>query len=43
MNLILDPLFIFGFGSFGGWGVSGAAIATLFANIISDHPICSSN
>ena len=34
MNLILDPLFIFGFGSFDGWGVSGAAIATLFANII---------
>ena len=34
MNMILDPLFIFGFGSFDGWGVSGAAIATLFANII---------
>ena len=34
MNMILDPLFIFGFSSFDGWGVSGAAIATLFANII---------
>lgn len=34
INMILDPLFIFGFSSFDGWGVSGAAIATLFANII---------
>ncbi len=34
MNMILDPLFIFGFSSFDGWGVSGAAIATLIANII---------
>jgi putative MATE family efflux protein len=34
MNMILDPLFIFGFGTFNGWGVSGAAMATLFANMM---------
>jgi putative MATE family efflux protein len=28
LNMILDPLFIFGFGSFAGWGIEGAAIAT---------------
>ena len=34
LNMILDPLFIFGFNTFDGWGVSGAALATLIANII---------
>lgn len=31
LNLVLDPLFIFGF----GWGISGAAIATLLSQITS--------
>ena len=34
INAVLDPLFIFSFNNFDGWGVSGAAIATLIANII---------
>lgn len=29
LNFILDPLFIFGYGSFHGLGVMGAALATL--------------
>ncbi len=32
INIILDPIFILGF----GWGVGGAAIATVIANILSD-------
>ncbi|MFC0269229.1 MATE family efflux transporter [Kushneria aurantia] len=31
LNLILDPIFIFGVGSFEGWGLSGAPLATLLA------------
>lgn len=34
VNMLLDPLFIFGAGSFNGWGVSGGALATLAANMI---------
>jgi len=35
VNLILDPLFIFGIGSFHGWGLKGAATATVFARAVS--------
>jgi Na+-driven multidrug efflux pump len=35
VNLILDPIFIFGIGSFSGWGLKGAATATVFARAIS--------
>ncbi|MBD3921452.1 MATE family efflux transporter [Paenibacillus sp. PR3] len=34
VNLFLDPLFIFGVGNFNGFGVSGAALSTLIANVI---------
>ena len=34
INLVLDPLFIFGLGSIKGLGVFGAALATLVANIV---------
>ncbi len=30
-NLVLDPLFIFGF----GWGIRGAALATVLAQVIA--------
>lgn len=35
LNIILDPLFIFGIGFFPRWGIAGAAFATVLARIIS--------
>lgn len=35
LNLILDPLFIFGYGSFEGYGVAGAAYASIITQGIS--------
>lgn len=34
LNMILDPLFIFGIGSWSGWGLEGAAIATTLGRSI---------
>lgn len=35
LNLFLDPLFINGFGDFQGYGVSGAAVATIFTQSLA--------
>jgi putative MATE family efflux protein len=35
LNLVLDPLFIFGFGSIPGYGVAGAAIASVITQGLS--------
>ncbi|NLG12578.1 MAG: MATE family efflux transporter [Elusimicrobia bacterium] len=35
LNLIIDPLFIFGYGHFPAFGVKGAAIATIITQFIS--------
>lgn len=35
LNVLLDPVFIFGAGSFAGLGIKGAALATVIAQIIN--------
>ncbi|MGB0216612.1 MAG: MATE family efflux transporter [Alteromonas oceani] len=35
LNLVLDPLFIFGYGNFPGLGVTGAALATLVTQALA--------
>jgi len=35
LNIVLDPIFIFGLGPFDGFGIEGAAYATVLARIIS--------
>jgi putative MATE family efflux protein len=34
MNIALDPLFIFGIGGFKGWGVAGAAFASVLCQMV---------
>ncbi len=34
LNIFLDPLFIFGIGSWSGWGLEGAAVATTFGRSV---------
>jgi putative MATE family efflux protein len=35
LNAVLDPLFIFGWGPIPAWGVSGAALATVFTQAVA--------
>ncbi len=34
LNIVLDPLFIFGVGGWEGWGIAGAAFASLIAQMV---------
>lgn len=34
VNIILDPLFIYGYGPFPAWGTAGAAFATVFSQLV---------